>query len=553
MLIELQRIPYSTKGMGWDNFDNWLEWDKKNINPLREVLHKAEKELGEITNPYEPINFTILQDKEEIEKIEGSIKKMEKEGTAIAIINREKGRANFLKEQITKYSNINKLGFNRGFSTMGLKELKELRERVPNKYAFDIALKKLIEIEIEWEKRFNGIKELPKDYKWGENHLDIFKAEEWLKNIRGGEIKMIQTYTGCPITLMIYGQNKQPAEFEKLNNEKFIDENGVELWDWCKENGLQEFGETKHCFCYTHYKADEKYLILIGQSSVTSHLWDNKNSITKDGCVANYGGSWGSGGNIHQYQELERIEQNYKEENEGKSYSCLKGFAKIFMTERAWAVAKLIKERKVYIPEKDFYPECKTIKEKADECITQLDDYYLFMYPERGENNNHSPFLDLKFWIVKAYGEERFKQEYEKAKKKNLPIAFKEIEKDLAGQYGELKVYLEYKEKDSKYAQGWLKECFKSYNNLKRIANEMGRTIKSLKEYQEEVREGMKQRLAEKLKKEYDSEMAKEVLTEMIEGKTAVTEEVAEAEIDSEEEDYIDEALDDEFVEEIIM
>lgn len=472
MLIELQRIPYTTKGMGWDNFDNWLDWDKKNINPLREVLHKAEKELGEITNPYERKDW--------------------------------------------------ELGTYRGFSTMGLKELKELRERVPNKYAFDIALKKLIEIEIEWEKRFNGLKEIPKDYEWGENHLDIFKAEEWLKQTRG-EIKMIQTYTNCPITFMIYGQNKQPAEFEKLDNEKFIDENGIELWDWTKPLG--DLGNLKQCHSYTYYKADDTYLLLLSQGSTTEHKW------LKGGCVANYGGSWGGGGCIQQYQDLEMVEQNYKEKNEGKSYSCLKGFAKIFMTERAWAVAKLIKERKVYIPKEDFFPECKTIKEKADMSIEGMKDYYLFMYDR---DSNTGKIGDFKFWIIKSYGEERFNQEYAKAKQKALPKCFEEQEKDLAGQYGRIKNYLEYKEKDSKYAQSWLKHSFEVYINLKRIAGEMGKTVKTFNEYKEEVREGMKQRLAEKLKKECDSEMAKEVLTEMAEGKISV------------EEGYIDEALDDE-------
>jgi hypothetical protein len=467
-IIELQRIPYSTRGM-WDleNIGNHLDWDNKNINPLRDLLHKAEKELGELTNPYE-----------------GLLTEKEKE---------QDRREAYRKERRTGQDGF-QLGKNLGFSCMTLKDLKELRNKVPNKFQFDLRLKKLIEIEIAFRKRYNAIKELPKDYEWGENHLDMFAVDRWLREVRGGEVKMLRTYTSCPITFMVYAQNKQPKEFEQLDNEKFIDENGLELWGWC--NPFKDVGHLKQCHSYAYFKSDDKYLILISQGTTTEHKW------LKDGCVADYGGSWGSGGCIQQYQDLLEWEKEYRELNEGKSDTCLKGFSKIFMTERAWAVAKLMKEKKTYIPKSDF-KEQKTIKDKADTCIGELDDYYLFLYPERNENNSHYSFTDLRFWIVKAYGEERFEQEYEKAKKRQLPNAFNSEESSL---HFALRCYID---GDGKYARGWIKHSIQDYTNLKRIANEMGKSIKTFNEYKEEVREEIKQKIAEKLKKEISSGMAK--------------------------------------------
>lgn len=477
MLWELQKIPYSTKGM--DNLDTRLEWDSKNINPLRDILHKAEKELGKITNDYEGLltEEQKLHYQKDLELETQKLKEHEQKG--IEDINTQliRNHISYYEERLRTGKEGFQLGSNRGFSTLTLKELQELRERVPEKCAFDRAVKKLVELEIEWEKRYNGLRELPDDYEWGEYHLDMFKVDRWLKSITGG-IKMFGNYTLCPITLMVYQQNRQPAEFEKLDNEKFVDENGVEMWSWCKDNGLGSIGQTKHCHSYDYYRADDTYLILINQGSTTEHKWK------KEDCTADYGGAWGIGGCIQQYQELEEIEQNYKELNEGKSYSCLKGFSKIFMTERAWAVANLMIERKSYIPDKDL-AECKTIQEKADECLEQLDDYYLYQYPDRNENNSHYPTSDLKFWITKAYGEERFIQEYEKQKQRHLPECFESEEKSLRH---DLRVYFEYRENDIKYAQNWIKYAITSYNNLRRIALEMGKPIKTFVEYQNELK-----------------------------------------------------------------
>ena len=115
--------------------------------------------------------------------------------------------------------------------------------------------------------------------------------------------------------------------------------------------------DNKHCFKYASFRADENYLVLDCESDECTHA---ENCRERGGC-------FGGRVKVTDYLKLQKTLQKFKQANEGEG--CFKGFSRIFMTQRAWAVSKTMIDRQIIIPDEI---EGNSEKEKADNSIREL-------------------------------------------------------------------------------------------------------------------------------------------------------------------------------------